>query len=181
MVYIGQKSFRIYKSIEDKNIDEPVFKCDELLAPTIQLLNMLGYKTTYCCSGHLADIEFDKNILKDHPDFRYHGECYIAFEKSVEELRKSGFVPISETILMSDADANIMKEFTFKNEHGMAVLRRTFPKNSTRLFEMMNSAAVLIKWAPRLISANGIEDAVNKFVENKSYDFQLGMEGATNE
>lgn len=181
MVYIGQKSFRIYKSIEDKNIDEPVFECDELLAPTIQLLNMLGYKTTYCCSGHLVDNERDTGTMKDYPSSVFNGNCYIVFEQSVEELRESGFVPISESIPMTDIDANIMKEFIFKNEHGVAVLRRTFPKDSARLFEMMNSAAALIKWAPRLIPANGIKDAVNKFVENKSYDFRLGMEGATNE
>lgn len=168
MIYIGQKSFRLYSSIKDKNIDEPLFECDELLAPTIQILNFLGYKTTYCCSGHLVDAEFDKIALKDHPDLVNHGECYIAFEKSVEELRESGFVPISEAIPMTDAESIIMKQFVFRNEHGVAVLRRFFPDGNGRLFEMVNSAVALIHWAARLVPDNNkFKAIVDSFIETR--------------
>ena len=170
MVYIGQKSYRLYKSIEDKNIDEPLFECDELLAPTIQILNLFGYKTTYCCSGHLVDNEYDTNVLKDYPEKVHKGDCYIIFEKSVEELRKSGFVPINEAIPMTDAESIIMKEFTFKNEHGVAVLRRTFSHEKARLFEMINSAVALLRWSARLLPDN-LEEIIDEFIEYKHYDF----------
>ena len=171
MVYIGQKSYRLYNSIKDKNIDEPVFECDALLAPTIQILNLLGYKTTCCCSGHLVDTEYDTNVLKDHPDFMHYGKCYIVFEKSVEGLRESGFVPISEAIPMTDAESVIMKQFTFTNENGVAVLRRIFSNDNGRLFEMTNSAVALVRWAARLVPDNdnfkAIVDSLIDFIDRE--------------
>ena len=168
MIYIGQKSYRLYKSIEDKNINEPVFECDELLAPTIQILNFLGYKTISCCSGHLVDSEYDKNILKDYPDLTTYNDCYIAFEKSVEELRESGFIPISEAIPMTDTESVIMKQFVFRNEHGVAVLRRSFPDGNGRLLEMVDSAVTLMHWAVRLVLDNDkLKPVVDSFIERK--------------
>lgn len=176
MIYIGQKSYRLYKSIEDKNIDEPVFKCDELLAPTIQILNLFGFKTTYCCSGHLVDNEYDTEAMKDYPIKVSNNDCYIVFEKSVEELRSEGFIPVSEAIPMSDAESAIMKQFKFENEHGVAVLRRTFPEDGARLFHMVNSALVLVRWAARLMpDSDKLKSIVNEFIVEKHHDTDWGL------
>ena len=53
------------------------FPCDELMVYPIQALNGLGYKTLYCCSGHMSwdnciiDIpdpkDKDKRIVKEVP------------------------------------------------------------------------------------------------------------------
>lgn len=37
------------------NCDGDVVELDELIAPTIILLNLKGYYTKYCCSGHWYD------------------------------------------------------------------------------------------------------------------------------
>lgn len=52
MVYIHEKTL---DGFHDVGCDESrgyFFECDELIAPTIQLLNYKGYKTKFCCSGH---------------------------------------------------------------------------------------------------------------------------------
>ncbi|RXZ78014.1 hypothetical protein EBB07_28570 [Paenibacillaceae bacterium] len=50
-----------------------VVQIDELIAPTIILLNQKGYATKYCCSGHW---------YSDHPP-----NAYIMFEGEVEKFR----------------------------------------------------------------------------------------------
>ncbi|MEA4969945.1 MAG: hypothetical protein VB051_05355 [Candidatus Pelethousia sp.] len=52
MPYMHKRTFEI---IQDSNIDNELddyFEVDELIALPIQTLNLKGYKTEFCCSGH---------------------------------------------------------------------------------------------------------------------------------
>lgn len=72
MPYIDTKNYNIYYDIQDIRIKAPLFEVDEMIAPIISLLNKKGYKTKYCCSGHLNEV-----IYKDSST--PHNDCYIMF------------------------------------------------------------------------------------------------------
>lgn len=48
MAYIEKTTFEIYQ----QQTTEECFECDDIIAPVIRVLNLKGYKTTFCCSGH---------------------------------------------------------------------------------------------------------------------------------
>lgn len=53
MAFIDSKTFDIYSEIECvSEIYSRSFVCDDLIAPIISMLNIKGYKTKACCSGH---------------------------------------------------------------------------------------------------------------------------------
>ena len=56
MAFINKKDFSIisdYLPYNDlKPTPEDYFECDDMIAPTISLLNRKGYKTCFCCGGH---------------------------------------------------------------------------------------------------------------------------------
>ena len=51
MAIITTKGYEILMDSAAENVDG-YFECDELIAPTIALLNKKGYTTKNCCSGH---------------------------------------------------------------------------------------------------------------------------------
>lgn len=51
MACMHKKTFDIYHNEYHILYDDYV-EIDELIAPTIQILNRKGYKTKHCCSGH---------------------------------------------------------------------------------------------------------------------------------
>lgn len=52
MVYINKDTLEIVRHLLCDEAREEYFECDELIAPTIQMLNVKGYLTNNCCSGH---------------------------------------------------------------------------------------------------------------------------------
>lgn len=77
MVYINKDTFEIYENLigyEDE-LDN-YFECDEFIANTIQLLNTKGYKTNYCCAGHVYP---EKQRYKGNEALIYFNP-YISFE-----------------------------------------------------------------------------------------------------
>ncbi len=75
-------TFEIYHN--DQNIlPDGYADIDELIAPTIQVLNQKGYTTRFCCSGHPCD----KWLMEeDEEDFRETAvplNSYIAFAEGV--------------------------------------------------------------------------------------------------
>ena len=69
-MYINELTFKINTEAAPHS-----FEVDDLIATTIQELNLKGYKTAFCCSGHIAD--------------RYPEYAYISFwfgEITPEEL-----------------------------------------------------------------------------------------------
>ena len=51
MAYIEKTTFKIFQSTTSAN----GFECDDIIAPVIRVLNLKGYTTTFCCSGHIFD------------------------------------------------------------------------------------------------------------------------------
>lgn len=67
MAYININTYDILEEPEKEELDD-YFECDEFIAPIISLLNKKGYRTKFCCEGHLYDAAmttqftpFDKN------------------------------------------------------------------------------------------------------------------------
>lgn len=62
MAFINKKDFSILYDMDliSEKVKEQYFECDEMIAPTISLLNKKGYKTKYCCSGHSYPYSFTK-------------------------------------------------------------------------------------------------------------------------
>ena len=91
MVLIHKETFDILKSCSIKEETERYFLCDEAIAPAIALLNKKGYRTAYCCSGHLYDEITDTLVLEDDfQDEELLREVYpgiIQIQKSEEGLR----------------------------------------------------------------------------------------------
>ncbi len=54
MAYININTYDILEVPEKEELDD-YFECDEFIAPIISLLNKKGYKTKFCCEGHLFD------------------------------------------------------------------------------------------------------------------------------
>ena len=54
------------------------FQCDDLIAPAIMLLNLKGYKTLYCCSGHPQLTLNEGSTLSA---LGYGDNFYVAFDK----------------------------------------------------------------------------------------------------
>jgi hypothetical protein len=67
-MYLCLNCYKAYRNNKCKTCVNKAVEVDELLIPTITVLNKKGYKTKYCCSGHLTK--------KDN-------NCYIFFEESV--------------------------------------------------------------------------------------------------
>ncbi len=104
MMYICDKCFRIYNLFtftKTNDIYEPIvdvvinclsnncdgilFECDELFAPIISILNKKGYKTLYCCSGHIKpdqEIIFNKKYNKKYKNNVI--QSYIAFDGIID-------------------------------------------------------------------------------------------------
>lgn len=65
MAYINKNDFEIVGYVADEKRKENYFECDDLIAPSISLLNKKGYKTIFCCSGHpyaTIDVVFSPEI-----------------------------------------------------------------------------------------------------------------------
>ena len=52
MVIISKKTFEVFTSDSADALKEEYFECDELIAPSISLLNLKGYTTMNSCAGH---------------------------------------------------------------------------------------------------------------------------------
>ena len=65
MVLIHRESFDIVKNCSLEEERDKYFECDEAIAPAISLLNRKGYRTTFCCSGHLYDDITDTLLIDE--------------------------------------------------------------------------------------------------------------------
>lgn len=114
------KCFEIYnknyikKPFKQKDYWCPKLNCigqineiDELIYETIKILNKKGYKTEYCCSGHLYDepigtyITFDKKVMIPSLPTGFR------FEYNSNTIRK---------ILDNYKNKNISEKFTYIKE-----------------------------------------------------------------
>jgi hypothetical protein len=93
--YVCESCFHIQKRYRRSKCEEckgKTFVCDEWIAPTIQLLNRKGYRTKYCCSGHITSIPWTgTRTLTDEKiemNFYHCWGCYVFFDMKAKDLLK---------------------------------------------------------------------------------------------
>lgn len=82
MAFINKETFDIIDCAikEEENL---YFECDELIAPTIRLLNLKGYKTEFCCQSHpYPSVSSGCTIAKDKYDLNFLAGVYYLEEAS---------------------------------------------------------------------------------------------------
>lgn len=68
MAFVNLKSFDILEKADPEEKDgSAYFECDEEMAGIILLLNRKGYRTRFCCSGHLYD-EISDTCTEENAD-----------------------------------------------------------------------------------------------------------------
>ena len=146
MILIDKKTFEIYGSTEDERISGPCFECDELLAPTISLLNQLGFKTAYCCSGHYFDVFLDDPDPNAIYPVWQDDNCYICFQRSFEDMAKDGFtVPDGYDCTYADAYFESSEYRTWE-----FLIRKEFNDIEDKFLQIIDNAKALYTWAKSL-------------------------------
>lgn len=74
-MWINKRDFSFTHVVYDDNVRKEYFECDDLIAPVIRELNLRGYKTEFCCSGHPYMCNGEVHI--DQP--------YVLFVKPIDE------------------------------------------------------------------------------------------------
>ena len=107
MSYID-KDLKIYNNPCDVRVIGPIFECDELIAPVISMLNSKGFKTKYCCSGHINSYCHSLSDI----DGINNDNCYIAFDMTKDELISNKFT-LPEGFEFEDAPVSYEDEVEF--------------------------------------------------------------------
>ena len=85
MAVMHCKTFEIYHN-DQLIVPEDYIDVDELIAPTIQILNQKGYTTRFCCSGHPLTGHWLWRDAGAEEGYRKAGAplmSYIAFEEGI--------------------------------------------------------------------------------------------------
>lgn len=157
MSYID-RDFNIYKDTCDIRIKGPIFECDELIAPVIRELNLKGYRTVFCCSGHVND---DIYYCEDIGSTNNAG-CYIALYDQISTLIVKGFtLPKGFKFEIPEWD---LEECGYQT-----IIRRKFRFGTPRFIQMLNISKQIYKWAIELPDAsmvNGLaQDGMQRLLE----------------
>lgn len=139
MSYID-RDFCIYKDPCDIRIKGPLFECDELMAPIIRELNLKGFRTVFCCSGHVCDAIY---YPEDVGNCGNNDNCYIAFSDQISTLIVKGFIlPKGFKFELPEYD---VEECGYRT-----LIRRNFRQGTPRFIQMLNIAKGLYKWVKEL-------------------------------
>lgn len=171
-VYINMNTFEMFNDLKDTRIDGPMFECDEIIAPTIQALNKLGFKTQACCSGHICDFKGINSLVPNWRDY----ECFIIFTTPLEECEEKGFtVPQGFEILDPAEYYEDPSEYDW--EFG---IKKSFDPRENKLLQILEAAKDLYTWAMAMVYAKEKEhQAAVKLMKEitieimPSYDWRL--------
>ncbi len=88
MAFIDKDTFEIFSDINSPEV-ENAFECDDFIAPTIRVLNLKGYKTRFCCSGHPFPIKSEIVSYSRSDDEIYEAfpGVYYVKEVKLEDLK----------------------------------------------------------------------------------------------
>ena len=160
MAYLNLKNYNIYKDTNIDNFLDDYIEVDDMMAPIIRILNMKGYKTIACCSGHpfkgiaeafsdnIDELENIYSILSIEQNigglyrgvFEYYGTLYIAFD---------------EEISINDITKQLPEGFEYDSkESGPPFCLRYHFDNDNGFFEFLDQQLYAIKklyyWADSL-------------------------------
>lgn len=166
-MYIDSKTFEVIGDISDARISGPLFECDELLAPTISILNKLGFRTEFCCSGHAYDYK-EKGKLT--PCWS-NSICYICFTEDLEEMEKKGFIiPKGYQAIKSDDYFDVVEdgEVPWKLQ-----ISKEFDTKESMFLQILDNAKALYTWACAMAYAKEKEREATK---KKMEEIQVQIE-----
>lgn len=121
------------------NCQGDIIELDELILPTIILLNRKGYYTTNCCSGHY---------------YNDNSNSYISFDREVELPNlPEGYE--YDAKLYPHVDWERHDEFGNYNS-GMSCIRKYFNEKDSvlRYKAILKNAQTLLAWAKKLDNIN---------------------------
>ena len=104
---------------------------DEMILPTIAILNQKGYETSLSCSGHFTDDNTSNGVTKNDI-------CYIAFVDDKHTLLKSGFI--------FPKGFNV-KEDWISNKMYKTRIQKVYNSEQDRFLQMLDTARELYLWA----------------------------------
>lgn len=168
MMYIDSKTFEVIGDISDARISGPLFECDELLAPTISILNKLGFTTEFCCSGHAYEY---KEKSKLTPCWS-NSICYICFTEDLEEMEKKGFIiPKGYQAIKSDDYFDVVEdgEVPWKLQ-----ISKEFDTKESMFLQILDNAKALYTWACAMAYAKEKEwEATEKKMEEIQVQIEM--------
>lgn len=150
MVFMHKKTLDIVNELDYKLDRENYIELDELIALPVKMLNEKGYKTLYCCSGHVFGEYVYSDILDENVSLEdigtiasYYPNCnmYIKFEK---DYKFSNLPKGFKLDYCYVTDTYRCIEYLIKAEEG----------TSDRLFEIMEHIKHLIEWVYELPKIN---------------------------
>lgn len=112
MSYLNLKTNKIYNYINSNKELNDCIEVDEMIAPIIQLLNEKGYRTTYCCSGHLFSDIFSNTVLeKDLVVDHFKDDCILSIEEIITNLKRKE--RLYNIVCEADVNRNLYISFEY--------------------------------------------------------------------
>lgn len=152
MAFINKQTWKICNYYSRSNYDENEhFEVDEAIALAISELNKKGYKTSFCCSGHIFDDLSELTMFpgahatingvfyevaedsesKEYDFIQSNGNCYICFDTYYDF-------------------SNYPKEFECNhNDENRTILEKDYVSKAgtlERSFEIIETMSDLYKW-----------------------------------
>ena len=109
MAYIDKRTFEIYSSITDLK-DDSVFECDDAIAPVIRILNLKGYTTTFCCSGHPYPSKVDILMRADSSNrvYDFLSKDFSVKEVTLDDLKNSCYFESATDMINNSTNQSTM-------------------------------------------------------------------------
>ena len=151
-MYMDSKTFRLYNYLEEMECPERVIKIDEMIAPTVSLLNKKGYLTYAACAGHL---EVHNENGKDNT-FSYNPKLYIAFKcNMLEEFNR-----------LNNILPELCEVFSIEYEHnsGREIVDYTKKEGHYDYGTQNVTEISIIRISDK--EKNNIKDEYNRFIDN---------------
>lgn len=138
--FVGEKDIDDlkYKEYIKYKESEDWYECDELMVPIITKLNIKGWKTKYCCSGHI-------NRLNTRYADMVNEKCYIMFDKGMYSFFNKTNIPEGFIIRSNSSDGSCTISKVIGNE-------AVEDGRDDRLPNILNAISTLWEWVNKLPS-----------------------------
>lgn len=156
MAYMDLKTFDIWAESNIDGFHEGQAEIDEVIAPIIRELNIKGYRTKFCCSGHPFE-----SLNEAYTNSEDTAKCFVGLIKTEQSNHPT--MPIRALYLIADNDFYIsfdgvsQKDFSLPLPDGFCwdddtVIRYEYEKSDVYelLEERLKVSKALYQWALNL-------------------------------